>query len=158
MANLSSTWQSATVMSRAPSPQARAQSLLSQSTLPIPKTGDTATIVAFTNAIDAYRRSLSEKNLKRIMLPTGPEDVINEIENWHKRHVDSKFATGIRSGLGQLQRFSASIDLLAQGSPSPGCLLWGSIKFVLTVSSMLILYARLSVPNSLGRGQLRIDE
>lgn len=33
----------------------------------------------------------------------------------------------------RLQRFTASIDMLAQGSPAPGCLLWGSIKFALTV-------------------------
>lgn len=76
--------------------------------------------------------------MKRIMIPTGPEDVINEIDKWHKRHSDSKVAAGVRFGLGQLQRFNASIDMLAQGTPSPGCLLWGSIKFVLTVSCVLI--------------------
>lgn len=74
--------------------------------------------------------------MKRIMIPTGPEDVVNEIEKWQKRHSDSKVAAGVRSGLVRLQRFSASIDMLAQGTPSPGCLLWGSIKFVLTVSRM----------------------
>ena len=72
--------------------------------------------------------------MKRIMIPTGPEDVVNEIDKWHKRHSDSKVAATVRFGLGQLQRFNASIDMLAQGTPSPGCLLWGSIKFVLTVS------------------------
>lgn len=77
--------------------------------------------------------------MKRIMIPTRPEDVVNEIERWQKRHSDSKVAAGVRSGLVRLQRFSASIDMLAQGTPSPCCLLWGSIKFVLTVSSMLIL-------------------
>ena len=158
MANLSPSWQSATVTSRTPSPQGRALSILNRSTSPIPKAGDTATMVAFRNARDAYRKSLSEKDLKRIMLPTGPEDVITEIEKWQQKHLDSKFATGVRSGLGQLQRFSASIDMLAQGTPSPGCLLWGSIKLVLTVSSMLILYARLSVSNAVGGRHQRIDE
>ncbi|KAF6227691.1 hypothetical protein HO173_012021 [Letharia columbiana] len=67
------------------------------------------------------------------MIPTGPEDVVNEIEKWHERHSDSKVAAGVRGGLVRLQRFSASIDMLAQGTPSPGCLLWGSIKFVLTI-------------------------
>ena len=73
--------------------------------------------------------------MKGIMIPTGPEDVVNEIEKWQKRHADSTVAAGVRAGLGRLQKFSASIDMLAQGAPSPGCLLWGSIKFVLTVSS-----------------------
>ena len=76
--------------------------------------------------------------MKRIMIPTGPEDIVNEIEKWQKRHSDSKFAAGVRAGLVRLQRFSASIDMLAQGTPDPGCLLWGSIKFVLTVSSSYI--------------------
>lgn len=72
------------------------------------------------------------------MVPTGPEDIVNEIEKWQKGNLDSKVAAGVRAGLTHLLRFSASIDMLAQGTPSPGCLLWGSIKFVLTVS-MLIL-------------------
>ena len=72
------------------------------------------------------------------MIPTGPEDVINEIDKWRKSHSDSKVAAGVRFGLGQLQRFNASIDMLAQGTPSPGCLLWSSIKFVLTVSCVRI--------------------
>ena len=77
--------------------------------------------------------------MKGIMIPTGPEDVVNEIEKWQKRHVDSTVAAGVRAGLVRLQKFSASIDMLAQGAPSPGCLLWGTIKFVLTVGSRLIL-------------------
>lgn len=76
--------------------------------------------------------------MKRIMIPTGPEDVVNEIERWRKKHSDSKFAAGVRAGLVRLQRFSASIDMLAQGTPDPGCLLWGSIKFVLTVSRLTV--------------------
>lgn len=126
------------MVSRASSPKARAQSPISRSTAPVPSARDTATIVAFQNARNTFRKSLSEKDLKRIMIPTGPEDVVNEIEKWRERHLNSKVAASVRSGIGQLQRFSASIDMLAQGTPSPGCLLWGSIKFVLTVSSMLI--------------------
>ena len=139
MAHLSLPGESATGVSRAlPFRDRRAHSPISRSTSPLAKAGDTATVVAFKNARDTYRKSLSEKDLKRIMLPSGPEDVVNDIEQWHKRHLDSKVTASIRSGLGQLQRFSASIDMLAQGAPSPGCLLWGSIKFVLTVSSIIL--------------------
>ena len=126
-------------MSREASPRDTGSSPTGRSTSPVAKARNTATIVAFRNARDTSRRSLSEKNMKRIMIPTGPEDVVNEIDKWHKRHSDSKVAASVRFGLGQLQRFNASIYMLAQGTPSPGCLLWGSIKFVLTVSCMLIL-------------------
>lgn len=138
MASLSSSWESANVVIRTCSPGDQLHSPTSRSTSPVPKAGDTATNVAFRNARDTYRKSLSEKDMKRIMIPTGPEDVVNEIERWQKKHSDSKFAAGIRAGLARLQRFSASIDMLAQGTPDPGCLLWGSIKFVLTVSSLYI--------------------
>ena len=81
-------------------------------------------------------KSLSDKEFKRIMIPAGPEDIANEVQKWQCRQSASKYARvaeAVRAGVGRMQRFSASIDMLAQGSPSPGCLLWGSIKFVLTV-------------------------
>ena len=43
---------------------------------------DAATVVAFRNARDTYRKSLSEKDLQRISVPAEPEDVLNEIEKW----------------------------------------------------------------------------
>ena len=144
MANLSLRPQSATGKSQASSRNG-AQSPFSRSSSPRPKAGDTATIVAFNNARDTYQKSLSEKDFDHIMLPTAPEDVVNDVEQWHRRHLDSKVAASVRSGLAQLQRFGATIDMLAQGTPSPGCLLWGSIKFVLTVSTISIVYARCSV-------------
>ena len=139
MANLSSSWESATVGNQTPISKNRAQSPISRSTTPVPKAGEPATIVAFKNARETFQKSLSPKDQKSIMVPTRPEDIVTEIEKWRKKHSDSKFAAGVRSGLGQLQRFSASIDMLAQGTPSPGCLLWGSIKFVLTVSRRVIV-------------------
>ena len=151
MATLSASREPAVVASRPHFPVDRARSAISRSTSPAPKNGDTATIVAFRNARDTYRKSLSEKDMRRIMIPTGPEDVVKEIENWRKNHSSSKIAAGVRAGLVRLQRFSASIDMLAQGTPSPGCLLWGSIKFVLTVSSMLFLYMRCSLSLHEGR-------
>ena len=144
-------------MSREPSPKDPGASPIHQSTYPVPAR-NTATTVAFRNARDTFRKSLSEKDMKRIMIPTGPEDVVNEIDKWHKRHLDSKFAASVRFGLGQLQRFNASIDMLAQGTPSPGCLLWGSIKFVLTVSCMLILCPCHSVSTPVESHHIRAHE
>ena len=78
------------------------------------------------------------------MIPTGPKDVANEVEKWQCRQSASRYArvaAAVRAGLGRMERFSASIDMLAQGSPDPGCLLWGSIKFVLTVGISLHLFS-----------------
>ena len=140
MATLSSSWAPANhIRSRAPSPIGRARSPLNRSSSPSSTVGDTATINAWRNAQDTYRKSLSEKDLSRISVPAGPEDVVDEISKWQKRQSESRYAkvvAGVRGGLVRLQRFSASIDMLAQGSPSPGCLLWGSIKFVLTVGDV----------------------
>ena len=158
MAHLSSSWEPAAVVSREPSLKGPGSSPIRRSPSPVPKAGNTATIIAFRNARDTLRKSLPEKDIKRIMIPTGPEDVVNEIDKRHKRHLDSKFAASVRFGLGQLQRFNASIDMLAQGTPSPGCLLWGSIKFVLTVSCMLILCPCHSVSTPVESHHLRTHE
>lgn len=140
MATLSSSWEPSKLPgSRAPSPIDRARSPISRDSSPIPKAEDSAAFIAWRSAQDSYRKSLSEKDLKRIMVPSGPEDVVNEIKKWQRRQSVSKYAKvsgAVRAGIGRLQRFSAAIDMLAQGSPSPGCLLWGSIKFVLVVGTI----------------------
>ena len=137
MATLSSSWRSAvSSASRAPSPVDRSRPVVSRPSSPSPQAGESATTIAWRNALNSYRKSLSDKDFKRIMIPARPEDVANEVEKWQCRQSASRYAriaTAVRAGVGRMERFSASIDMLAQGSPSPGCLLWGSIKFVLTV-------------------------
>ena len=115
----------------------RERSLASPATSPASKAGDTATIIAWRNARDSYRKSLTEKDLKRILVPAKPEDVLDEIEKWQQRQKTSKYckvAAGVAAGFSRLQRFNRAVDMIAQGSPHPGCLLWGSIIFALTVS------------------------
>lgn len=141
MATLSSSWRPAvSSASRAPSSVDRAPSPISRPSSPSSEAGESATTIAWRNALNSYRKSLSDKDFKRIIVPAGPEDVANEIEKWQSRQAASRYArvaAAVRAGMGRMQRFSASIDMLAQGSPSPGCLLWGSIKFVLTVGVSL---------------------
>lgn len=70
------------------------------------------------------------------MIPARPEDVLEEIKVWQSRQGKSQYcrlADGVQAGMSQLQKFSRAIDLTAQGTPAPGCLLWGSIVFVLTI-------------------------
>ncbi len=103
------------------------------------KSEETATVIAWKNAKDTYRKSLSEKNFKRVIVPAGPEDVLDEIDGWQRRQSASrctKVAGGIQACIAGIQKFSNSIDIIAQGSPSPACLLWGSVKFVLTVGDV----------------------
>lgn len=137
-ATLSSSWKpSASSANPTLSPLDQAQSSISRPSSPSPQAGESATTIAWRSALNSYRKSLSDKDFKRIMIPAGPQDVANEVEKWQCRQSASKYAriaAVVRAGVGRMQRFSASIDMLAQGSPSPGCLLWGSIKFVLTVS------------------------
>lgn len=71
------------------------------------------------------------------MIPAGPEDVLKEIEKWQSRQAKSKYcrvANSVQAGISRLQQFNRAVDLIAQGTPAPGCLVWGSIVFVLTVS------------------------
>ena len=75
------------------------------------------------------------------MIPAGPDDVLKEIKKWQSGQKKSKYyrvADGIQAGISRLQQFNRAVDLIAQGSLAPGCLVWGSIIFVLTVGSSLI--------------------
>lgn len=102
----------------------------------MPSTGDSPIVDAWKKALETYKKSLPQKDQTRIQMSTGPRDVVKDIEEWQlkqSKRKSMKVATVVGSGLARLQRFTASIDMLAQGSPAPGCLLWGGIKFVLTV-------------------------
>lgn len=114
----------------------------SRAASPANRNDDTTAMLAWRNARDTYRKSLPDKDFKRIMIPAGPYDVLREIETWQSRQAKSKYckvADSIRAGISRLQNFGRAIDLMAQGTPAPGCLVWGSIVFVLTVSLALFI-------------------
>lgn len=104
---------------------------------PAPISSATLVIDAWKEAVEKYQKTLSKKDqLQVLQTPTGPADVVKDIEKWHEKldkTKSTKVAAAISSGLARLQRFTTSIDMLAQGSSKAGCLLWGSIKFALTV-------------------------
>ena len=102
---------------------------------------NTAAMLAWRNALDTYRKSLPEKDFKQILIPAGPDDVLKEIQKWQERQRKSKYckvAGGVEAGISRLHNFNRAVDLIAQGSPQPGCLVWGSIVFVLTVSAHIL--------------------
>ena len=95
-----------------------------------------ATAIAWKKATETLKKSLPEKDFKRICSLTTPEDILRELEIWHIKRGTGKLGVMIdqvRDGLARMQSFNRALDLLAQGSPYPGGLVWGSIVFVLTM-------------------------
>ena len=95
---------------------------------------------AWERASASLERSLSPKDLKRLRLPANPEDLVSHVETWleSKRGKARKAISAAGQTVSRIQRFSVCIDQLAQGSPAPAALLWGSIKFILTVCSQRV--------------------
>ena len=89
----------------------------------------TSTTLAWERALESLKKSLPSKDLKRLQLPVSPDDLAYHVETW----LASKPGNVMGQTVARIQRFSGCIDQLAQGSPAPAMLLWGSIKFVLTV-------------------------
>ena len=99
---------------------------------------------------------MNKEDFESVTTPSTPQDVVEEIERWQAQQLGSKSAkvsTGIRNGLARMKRFTEAIDMLAQGTPAPGALLWGGIKFSLTISipcashSRYLLYGRMEEDN-----------
>lgn len=62
--------------------------------------------------------------------------MLNELEQWQAKRVGSKHSKVIdqvRDGLARMQSFNRALDPIAQGTPFPGCLVWGSVVFLLTI-------------------------
>ena len=95
----------------------------------------TSAVLAWERALGSLKKSLPAKDLKRLQLPVSPDDLVHHIEAWllSKPGKTRKAVDVMGQTASRIQRFSGYIGQLAQGSPAPASLLWGSIKFVLTV-------------------------
>ena len=93
------------------------------------------TTLAWKQALESLKKSLPPKDLKRLQLPVSVEDLVHHVDGWlaSKPGKTRKAINVMGQTVSRIQRFSSCIDQLAQGSPDPASLLWGSIKFVLTV-------------------------
>ena len=89
---------------------ARARPSISRPSSPSPQAGESATTIAWRNALNSYRRSLSDKDFKRIMIPVGPEDVANEVEKWQCRQSASWHSHPSRCGRPSWRRSHAAIQ------------------------------------------------
>ena len=94
-----------------------------------------STVLAWERALGSLKKSLPSKDLKRLQLPVSPADLVSHVETWlaSKPGRTRKAINVMGQTVSRIQRFSSCVDQLAQGSPAPATLLWGSIKFVLTV-------------------------
>jgi hypothetical protein len=92
-------------------------------------------LAVWENALLTFAKVLPAKDLKIIQLPIKPEELMVNLEDWKSNQdgQSNKLKILAEQSLVRLQRFSACIDVLAQGLPEPAILLWGSIKFVLKV-------------------------
>ena len=95
----------------------------------------TSAVLAWEQALGSLKKSLPSKDLKRLQLPVTPNDLVQHVEAWlaSKPGKTRKAIDVMGQTVSRIQRFSSCIEQLAQGSPAPASLLWGSIKFVLTV-------------------------
>lgn len=85
--------------------------------------------IAYHKAISALGESLKDSELEGI-LHTSPTDL-------HKvaTHVLEQVPMDSKSGhfLDVINNYSTVLDIISQGSPQFGCLIWGLLKFVLIV-------------------------
>ena len=100
-------------------------------------TSRTAMMLAWEEAFRKFKASMPAKDLKHIQQPTAPGDIIPHLSKWmsSKETISGKLANQLQDRIARLQKFASAIDLLAQGMPQPACLIWGAIKYVLTVRS-----------------------
>ena len=104
----------------------------------------TSAVLAWERALGSLKKSLPSKDLKRLQLPVSPNDLVQHVEAWlaSKPGKTRKAIDVMGQTASRIQRFSGCIDQLAQGSPAPATLLWGSIKFVLTVCLQHLIRTR----------------
>lgn len=97
----------------------------------------TAMMLAWEEAFKKFKASMPAKDLKHIQQPTAPGDIISHLNKWmsSKETTSGKLASLLQDRTARLQRFAGAIDQLAQGMPQPACLIWGSMRYVLTVRS-----------------------
>lgn len=93
-------------------------------------------IASWKNALASFRRSIRKHEFEQIQQSTSPQDLMNFIESIQKSEQAGNESTtllAIKACVHRLRKFGGALDVLAQGTPQPGCLIWGSIKLALTV-------------------------
>ena len=88
-----------------------------------------------------HKGRFAPEDLAEIEKTTKPDDLLDFIKNLDIKNGKGKFPWLFKQieKLGvYFNTYEHSLDMITQGLPSPGCLVWGSIKFVLSVSASAI--------------------
>lgn len=87
-------------------------------------------------AVKECEASFSPEDLDEIKKSKGPDDVLDFIKDLEAKERNSKLSRAmgkIRQFGRHFKAYQHGLDLIAQGTPFPGCIIWGSIKVVLAV-------------------------
>ena len=95
------------------------------------------------SADDAWRQALREceQEVPSDLLPRIQQRATAEyIDEYVKQRQNIEKGSKIRGLLGDaskvvpyFKQYQSALDLIAQGAPSPCCLIWGTVRFALTV-------------------------
>ena len=99
---------------------------------------------AWKDVIRRHETRFTPEDLVEIKKTTKPDDLLGFIKSLDVKDDKSKSSEILRRiGMfgSYLNTYERSLDMITQGLASPGCLIWGSIKVVLSVS------ASLTIPN-----------
>ena len=103
---------------------------------------------AWQSAILKHENRFTPEDLAEIKKTTKPDDLLGFIKTLDVRD-DKSNVSQIARRIGMLgsyfNTYEHSLDMITQGLPSPGCLIWGSIKLVLSVSGFLRILISLSL-------------
>ena len=88
------------------------------------------------SAVKECEAKFSPEDLDEVRKSKGPDDILDFIKDVEAKESNSKLSRL----MGQIRQFGRSfkayehgLDLIAQGTPFPGCIIWGSIRVVLAV-------------------------
>ena len=105
---------------------------------------------AWKSAVKECEAKFSPEDLDDIKKSTGPDEVLDFIKAVQAKERDSKLSrvmSQIRQFGRSFKAFERGLDLIAQGTPQPGCMIWGSIRFVLAVCGVPFSLLRLERNN-----------
>ena len=105
---------------------------------------------AWKSAVKECEAEFSPEDLEEMKKSTGPDDILDFIEEVQVQEHNSKLSwlTGRVRRFGRsFKAYDHGLDLMAQGTPFPGCLIWGSIRIVVSVSMPFADVSRASTSN-----------
>lgn len=106
--------------------------------MPLPQSAVSSDEVPWQIAIRQCEQDLPKEALAEIRSGTRPEDVLEYIKERQSKESKSRLLnklSDVSKICFRFAEFQSALDVLAQGTPSPGCMVWGAIRVVLTVSN-----------------------